>query len=74
MGSLVEAIKIVHLRWFGHKKRMIDNKLLKKICKWIPKGQRQVERPELALDTGYSSKNENWRIGPGKIEMVGEKQ
>ncbi|PSN46195.1 hypothetical protein C0J52_18532 [Blattella germanica] len=40
-GSLTEDIKTAQLRWFGHVRRMREDRLPKKIYEWQPMGRRK---------------------------------
>ncbi|PSN35169.1 hypothetical protein C0J52_23483 [Blattella germanica] len=40
-GSLTEDIKTAQLRWFGHIKRMREDRLPKMIFEWQPMGRRK---------------------------------
>ncbi|PSN38843.1 hypothetical protein C0J52_20913 [Blattella germanica] len=46
-GSLTEVIKTAQLRWFGHVKKMREDRLPKKIFEWQPMGRRKRGRPNI---------------------------
>ena len=51
-GSLTEDIKTAQLRWFGHVKRMREDRLPKKIFEWQPMGRRKRGRPNITWTEG----------------------
>ena len=51
-GSLAEDIKTTQLRWFGHVKRMMEDRLPKKIYEWQPTGRRKRGRPNITWTEG----------------------
>ncbi|PSN34532.1 hypothetical protein C0J52_26475 [Blattella germanica] len=51
-GSLAEDIKTAQLRWFGHVKRMREDRLPKKIFEWQPMGRRKRGRPNITWTEG----------------------
>ncbi|PSN54669.1 hypothetical protein C0J52_01054 [Blattella germanica] len=48
-GSLTEDIKTAQLRWFGYVKRMMEDRLPKKIFEWQPMGRRKRGRPNILI-------------------------
>jgi hypothetical protein len=44
--NILEVIEEKRLRWFGHVKRMPENRLPLKILEWDPEGTRRRRRPE----------------------------
>ena len=46
-GSLVEFIKLIQLRWFGHLKRMTEDRLPKKMNEWTLIGRKKRGRPKM---------------------------
>ncbi|PSN53851.1 hypothetical protein C0J52_09969 [Blattella germanica] len=51
-GSLTEDIKTAQLIWFGHVKRMREDRLAKKIFEWQPMGRRKRGRPNITWTEG----------------------
>ncbi|PSN47039.1 hypothetical protein C0J52_09357 [Blattella germanica] len=50
--SFTEDIKTAQLRWFGHVKRMREDRLPKKIFEWQPMGRRKRGRPTITWTEG----------------------
>jgi hypothetical protein len=44
--NIVHYIKAQRLRWFGHIKRMEDDRMVKKLTNWKQFGKRPAERPK----------------------------
>ena len=78
-GSLAEDIKTTQLRWFGHVRRMMEDRLPKKIYEWQPTGRRKRGRPnitwtegllktmrERGLQEGDWEDREDWRLVSGR--------
>ncbi|PSN40251.1 hypothetical protein C0J52_25197 [Blattella germanica] len=62
-GSLTEDIKTAPLRWFGHVKRMREDRLPKKIFEWQPMGSRERGRPNITWTEGiFKTMRETGRI------------
>ncbi|PSN39635.1 hypothetical protein C0J52_27944, partial [Blattella germanica] len=51
-GSLTEDLKTAQLRWFGHVKRMREDRLPKEIFEWQPMGIRKRGRPNITWTEG----------------------
>ena len=45
--SLLEDIKTIQLKWYGHIQRMEEGRLPKKVMKWSPPRRRKRGRPKL---------------------------
>jgi hypothetical protein len=45
--SLLDAIKVEQLRWYGHAQRMEEGRLPQEVMKWRPPGRRKRGRPKL---------------------------
>jgi len=48
--SILDLIERGQLRWYGHVKRMEDDRYLKKFLEWTPKGRRPVGRPRMRIN------------------------
>ncbi|PSN35727.1 hypothetical protein C0J52_15679 [Blattella germanica] len=70
-GSLTEDIKTAQLRWFGHVKRMREDRLPKKIFEWQPMGRRKRRRPNITWTEGIfkTMRERGWETG--RIERNG---
>jgi hypothetical protein len=44
--NILEVTEEKRLRWFGHVKRMPENRLPLKILEWEPEGMRKRQRPK----------------------------
>ncbi|PSN39968.1 hypothetical protein C0J52_13388 [Blattella germanica] len=62
-GTLTEDIKTAQLRWFGHVKRMREDRLPKKIFEWQPMGRRKRGRSDITWTEGiFKTMRETGRI------------
>ncbi|PSN45574.1 hypothetical protein C0J52_21040 [Blattella germanica] len=71
-GSLTEGIKTAQLRWFGHVKRMREDRLPKKIFEWLPMVRRKRGRTNITWTAGIlKTMREDYRRETGRIERNG---
>jgi hypothetical protein len=66
-NNIINQIKAQRLSWFGHVQRMSDNRMVKKICKWIPITARLQGRPTSRWDDNVKQdickmKIKNWTV------------
>ncbi|XP_045480901.1 uncharacterized protein LOC123685289 [Harmonia axyridis] len=52
--TITQDIKINQLRWYGHVRRMEDQRLPKQILDWTPQGRRKKRRPRKSWREGFN--------------------
>jgi IS5 family transposase len=57
--DIIDIIERKRLQWYGHVKRMQEERLLKLIMEWIPRERRKRGRPKKNVDGRCTSSHEN---------------
>ncbi|XP_046674870.1 uncharacterized protein LOC124363653 [Homalodisca vitripennis] len=63
--TIVEAIRQKQLVWFGHLKRMDEERLPKILMEWLPTERRKRGRPRETWKQGISKAMSERNLGPG---------
>jgi hypothetical protein len=57
--GIIDIIERKMLQWYGHVKRMQEERLTKLIMEWIPEERRKRGRPRKNVDGRCTSSHEN---------------